>query len=144
MKILSTEEIHLQNDTANIEKWCKENKMPLNEEKCNVLNLKGKMEVTLFNTNVDIAKTQKDLGILMCDNFSWSVNADNCISKAMGAFDKIKRNISKKNIIKVKIKHILRIHRTNQKLCIANMVSEQSRIKTTRKSTKTSDFLDYK
>ena len=70
--------------------------MPLNEDKCNLLNLKGKMEVTLFNTNVDYAKTQKDLGILMQDNLSWSVNAENRISKAMGAFYKIKRNISKK------------------------------------------------
>ena len=97
MKILSTEEIHLQKDTTNVEKWCKENKMPLNEDKCNLLNLKGKMEVTLFHTNVDTAKTQKDLGILMCDNLSWSVNAENRISKAMGAFYKIKRNISKKH-----------------------------------------------
>ena len=99
MKILSTEEIHLQKDTTNVEKWCKENNMPLDEDKCNLLNLKRKMEVTLFNTNDDTAKTQKDLGILMCDNLSWSVNAENRISKAMGAFYKIKRNISKKNII---------------------------------------------
>ena len=70
--------------------------MPLNEEKYNLLNLKGKMEVTLFNTIVDTAKAQKDLGILMCDNLSWSVNAENCISTAMRAFYKIKRNISKK------------------------------------------------
>ena len=103
MKILSTEEIHLQKDTANIEKWCKENKMPLNEDKCNVLNLKGKMEVTLFNTNVDIATTQKDLDILMCAYLSWSVNAENCISKAMRAFYKIKRNISKKTSLKSKL-----------------------------------------
>ena len=89
------------------------------------------MEATLFNTKVDTAKTQKDLGILMCDNLSWSVNAENRISKAMGDFYKIKRNISKKNIISVKIKLILWIHRTNHKLCIANMVSEQNRIKTT-------------
>ena len=102
------------------------------------------MDVTLFNTNVDTAKTQKDLGILMCDNTSWSVNAENCISKAMGASYKIKRNIWKKNIIKVKIKLILWIHGTNHNLCIANMVSEQNRIKTTRRSTKTSDFLNYK
>ena len=61
MKILSIEEIHLQKDTTNVEKWCRENKMPLNEDKCNLLNLKGKMEVTLFNTIVDTAKTQKDL-----------------------------------------------------------------------------------
>ena len=73
--------------------------MPLNEEKYNLLNLKGKMEVTLFNTSVDTAKTRLDLGILMCDNLSWSVNAENRISTAMGAFYKIKRNISKKNII---------------------------------------------
>ena len=96
MKILSTEEIHLQKDTKNVEKLCEENKMPLNEDKCNLLNLNGKMEVTLFNTIVDTAKTQKDLGILRCDNFLWPVNAENCISKAMGAFHKIKRYISKK------------------------------------------------
>ena len=54
------------------------------------------MEATLFNTNVDTAKTQKYLGILMCDDLSWSVNAENRISKAMGDFYKIKRNISKK------------------------------------------------
>ena len=144
MKIFSTEEIHLQKDTTNVEKWCEENKMPLNEDKCNLLNLKGKKEVTLLNTNFDTAMTQKDLGILMCDNISWSVNAENLISKAMGAFYKIKRNLSKKNIIKVKIKLILWVHCTNHKLCIANMVFEQNRIKTTRKSTKTSDFLDYK
>ena len=56
MKVLSTEEIHLQKDTTNVEKRCKENKMPLNEDKCNLLNLKGKMEITLFNTNGDTAK----------------------------------------------------------------------------------------
>ena len=39
MKILSTEKIHLQKDTTNVEKWCKKNKMPLNEDKCNLLNL---------------------------------------------------------------------------------------------------------
>ena len=96
MKIFSTEEIYLQKDTTNVEKWCEENKMPLNENKCNLFNLKGKMEVTLFNTNVDTAKTQKDIGILMCDNLWWSVNAENRISKAMGAYYKVKRNISKK------------------------------------------------
>ena len=96
LKILCTEETPLQKDMINVEKWCKENKMPLKEAKCNLLKLKGKIEVTLFNTNVDTAKTQKNLGILMCDNLSWSVNAENRISKAMGAFYKIKRNISKK------------------------------------------------
>ena len=96
MKIVSTEEIRLQKDSTNVEKWCEENKMPLNEAKCNLLNLKGNMEVTLFDTNVDTAKTQKNLGVLMCDNLSWSVNAENRISKAMGAFYRIKRNISKK------------------------------------------------
>ena len=96
MKIVSTDEIRLQKDSTNVEKWCEENKMPLNEAKCNLLNLKGNMEVTLFDTNVDTAKTQKNLGILMCDNLSWSVNAENRISKAMGAFYRIKRNISKK------------------------------------------------
>ena len=136
MKILSTEENHLQKDTTNVEKWCEENTMRLNEDKCNLLNLKGKMEVTLFNTIVDTAKTQKHLGILMCDNHSWSVNAENRISKTIGAFYKIKRNISKKNLTKVKVKLILWIHCTNRKLCIANMVSEQNRIRTTRKSTK--------
>ena len=103
MKILSTEKIHLQKDTTNVEKWCEENKMPLNEDKCNLLNLKGKMEVTLFYTNFDTAKTQKDLGILMCDNFSWSINAENCISKAMGAFYKIKRIMSNKTSFKSKL-----------------------------------------
>ena len=59
VKILSTQEIHLQKHTTNVEKWCKENKMPLNEDKCNLLNFKEKMKVTLFNTKVDTAKTQK-------------------------------------------------------------------------------------
>ena len=59
MKIVSTDEIRLQKDSTNVEKWCEENKMPLNEAKCNLLNLKGNMEVTLFDTNVDTAKTQK-------------------------------------------------------------------------------------
>ena len=78
--------------------------MPLNENKCNLLNLRGKMEVTLFNTDVDTAKTQKYSGILMCENLSWSVNAENLISKAMGAFYKIKRSISKKTSFKSKLK----------------------------------------
>ena len=90
MKILSTEEIHLQKDTTNVEKWCEENTMPLKKDKCNLLNLKSKMEVTLFITIVDTAKTQ-----------------ENRISKTMGAFYKIKRNFSKKNLTKVKVKLIL-------------------------------------
>ena len=96
MKILSTEEIHLQKDKTNVEKWCEENKMPLNEDKCNLLNFKEKMEVTLFNTNDDTTKTQKDLGILMSDNISRSKSAENRIQKAMEAFYEIKRHISKK------------------------------------------------
>ena len=32
MKILSTEKIHLQKDTTNVEKWCKENKKPLKQK----------------------------------------------------------------------------------------------------------------
>ena len=60
MKILSTEEVHPQKDTTNVEKWCEEIKMPLNEDKCNLLNPKGRMEVTLIKTNIDTAKTQKD------------------------------------------------------------------------------------
>ena len=55
---------------TNVEKWCEENKMPLNEDKCNLFNLKGKMEVTLFKTNDDTTKTQKDMGNLMRDNLS--------------------------------------------------------------------------
>ena len=39
----------------------------------------------------------------MCDNLSWSVNAENRISKAMGAFHKIKRNISKKTSLNSKL-----------------------------------------
>ena len=143
MKILSTEEIHLQKDTTNVEKWCEENTMPLKKDKCNLLNLKSKMEVTLFITIVDTAKTQENVGILMCDNLLWSVIAENRISKTMGAFYKIKRNFSKKNLTKVKVKLILYIHCTNYKLCIVNMVSEQNIIKTTRKSTKTNELLDY-
>ena len=101
MKILSTEEIHLQKDTTNVEKWCEKNKMRLNEDNCNLLNLNGK--VKLFNTKVDTAKTQKDISFLMCDNFSWAVNAENRISKPMGAFYKIKWNISKKESFKSKL-----------------------------------------
>ena len=103
MKILSTEEIHLHKDSTNVEKWCEENKMTMKKNKCNLLNLKEKMEVTLFNTNVDTAKTQNNLGILMCENLSWSVNAENRISKAMGAFYKILRNISKKTSLRSKL-----------------------------------------
>ena len=44
----------------------------------------------------------------MCDNLSWSVNAENCISKAMGAFKKIKRNLSKKTSLRSKLNLYLR------------------------------------
>ena len=39
----------------------------------------------------------------MYDNLSWSENAENRISKAMGAFYKINRNISKKTSFKSKL-----------------------------------------
>ena len=97
---------------------------------------KGKWKLHYLIQMLIPQKPKKNLGILMCDNLSWSVNTENCISKAMAAFTKSNGISRKKNIIKVKIKLILWIHCTNHKLCIANMVSEQSRIKTTRKSTK--------
>ena len=77
--------------------------MPLKENKCNLLNLKGKMELKLFNTTVDTAKTQKDLGILMCDNLSWSVNAENRISIAMGVFLQNQTEYLEKTSLKSKL-----------------------------------------
>ena len=90
----------MKKDTTNVEKWCEENTMPLKKDKCNLLNLKRKMEVTVFNTIVDTAKTQEDVGILMCDNLLWSVVAETRISKTMGAFYKISR---KKTSLKSKL-----------------------------------------
>ena len=86
-----------------IDKWSKENCMSLNVDKSKILCLKGK---SLTNSDSDVLETveaQKDLGVIISRNLSWSDNCSMRISKAWGAFYFLKRNCSTTSNIYTKL-----------------------------------------
>ena len=86
-----------------IDKWSRENCMSLNVDKSKILCLKGK---SLTNSDSDVLETveaQKDLGIIISRNLSWSDNCSMRISKAWRAFYFLKRNCSTTSNIYTKL-----------------------------------------
>ena len=97
-KLVSAKPESIQKDLVNIEKWCSENKMKLNESKCHILPVKMyKDNEPIFTLNskcLSLKSEQKDLGIIMVPKLSWKLNADKRCKKAWKAFYFLKRNIS--------------------------------------------------
>ena len=66
-KLIANNSAELENDLASLFNWWKVNGMNLHESKCNILNFKKASCVQMNNKNVNVARYQKDLGIIVSD-----------------------------------------------------------------------------
>ena len=78
-KLVNTDTCTLQDDINRIEKWCSDNEMKLNSDKCYKLPIKTKCEIdnmTLHTNGLSCKKERKDLDIIMATNLNWKTNCD--------------------------------------------------------------------
>ena len=87
-KLVATNSENMQYDIKQIEEWCLNNKMTLNENKCYILPIKSqdKPKLSLNNTTSLYQSEQKDLGITVAPNLNWKPNVKKRCSKALKAF----------------------------------------------------------
>ena len=118
--------------------------MSLNVDKSKILCLKGK---TLTNSDSDVLETveaQKDLGVIISRNLSWSDNCSMRMSKAWRAFFFSEKELFNNIKHLHEVKWIHRLCSTSNILCVANMAPLENRTKTTRKSSTKGNLLDVR
>ena len=103
LKLLSTTPEGMQEDVKNLENWCSENSMILNNKKCKLLNVKGSCQIQLLNSQLQDTFVRRDLGIQMTANLSWSSNCESRVQSTIKAVYLIKRNVSSKASTKSKL-----------------------------------------
>ena len=69
--------------------------MILNAKQSSLLLLKGDLKTDIFGIQLPIVKKQKDLGVLVISDLTWSSNVDLRTSKALRELYQIKRNMRK-------------------------------------------------
>ena len=102
-KMIAQSQTELETGTTHIEMWCKKNQMELNASKCKLLNLKDQTSASLNKIDLKEAPVQQDLGLLNSSKLNWTENCDIRIQKSSDAFFQIKRNISNKRSISIKL-----------------------------------------
>ena len=93
-KIVAKNGITLQIDAHKIWRWCSSDLMSLNLNKCKVLCLKGIEELTIQGHQLDNSIVEKDLGIMISNDLTWTAQTEKRCEKTMKAFFTIKRNIA--------------------------------------------------
>ena len=94
IRLLQKYGITLQIDAHKIWKWCSSNLMSLNLEKCKVLCLKGIAKVSTQGHQLENSIVEKDLGIMISNDLTWTAQTERRCEKTMKAFFTIKRNIA--------------------------------------------------
>ena len=88
-----------QDDLNRVTKWTTSRKLRLNADKCSVISFGNPklpvsdLKLSIGGTELKIITKEKDLGIIVDDNLSFSDHAQNQASKAMKALNHLKRNI---------------------------------------------------
>ena len=93
-KIIGTNGVTLQIDATRLNKWCEMNMMTMNAGKCKLVCFKNDINICINGELFEHGITEKDLGIMICKDLTWTQQAERRSSKATGAFQMIKRNIS--------------------------------------------------
>ena len=70
------------------------NMMTMNAGKCKLVWFKNDINICINGELFEHGITEKDLGIMICKDLTWTQQAERRSSKATGAFQMIKRNIS--------------------------------------------------
>ena len=77
--------------------------MILNAKKSSLLLLKGDLKTDIFGIQLPIVKKQKDLGVLVISDLTWSSNVDLRTSKTLREMYQIKRNMRKNVRLQAKL-----------------------------------------
>ena len=93
-KIVGRNAVTLQLDAARVWKWCNANLMKLNINKSKVLNLKGNCKIFINDQALEQTDSEKDLGIIVTRELTWTANVERRCSKAIVAYLMIKMNIA--------------------------------------------------
>ena len=93
-KVIATNTITLQIDATRIWKWLGQNLMTLNISKCKTLNLKGSGCVSMNGKTLEQTQKEKDLGLIVSNDLTWTANAERRCEKAIKVFFTKKRNIA--------------------------------------------------
>ena len=95
----------LQNDIDRLEIWCRTNQLRFHPDKCKVVSIASngnrlsylrllpfsRLSYALGNTILDYEKNEVDLGVTICDQFTWSDHHLKIITKASQMLGLIKR-----------------------------------------------------
>ena len=93
-KIIAKNGITLQIDAHKTWKWCSSNLVSLNLKKFKALCLKGITKVTIQGRQLENSIVEKDLGIMISNDVTWTAQTERRREKTMKAFFTIKRNIA--------------------------------------------------
>ena len=87
-KFVATNSENKHYDIKQIEEWCLNNKMTLNENKCYILpnESQDNPKLNLNNKTLLYQSEQKVLGITMVPKLNWKPNVEKMCSKALKAF----------------------------------------------------------
>ena len=97
----------LQEDISSVQAWCQKWNLPLNIRKCNALRFASKLNQDSFqylldDTKIQLSKVQRDLGILVKDDLSWSDHYNHICSKAYRSLNLIRRSVTSSTPMKTK------------------------------------------
>ena len=93
-EVIATNMVTLQIDATRIWKWCNQSLMTLNISKCKTLNLKGNGRISMNGKTLEQTQKEKDLGIIVSNDLTWTANVERRCEKAIKVFLPIKRNIA--------------------------------------------------
>ena len=102
-KVVITNQHDLEKKWDGLRNWSLQNRMILNAKKSSLLLLKGDLKTDIFGYEWPIVKEQRDLGVLVRSDLTWSSNVDLRTSKALRAWYQIKRNVSKNLTLQAKL-----------------------------------------
>ena len=85
-KAIATNTITLQIDATRIWKWCSQNLMTLNISKRKTLNLKETETISMKGKTLEQTQKEKDLGIIVSNDLTWTANAERRCEKAIEVF----------------------------------------------------------
>ena len=97
----------LQSDLNNLYTWCSKWKLTLNMTKCSVVHFtkqpkQSNASYIINNHNLSESSHQRDLGIIITENLSWSSHYNLICSKAYRALNLIRRSIPQNTSVSTK------------------------------------------
>ena len=125
--------LQFQQDIISVETWCQTWKLPLNFSKCNSLRFtlaqhqSDDFKYTLNNELVQLAQSQRDLGIITTVNLTWADHYNHVCSKAYRSLNLIRRTISTNSPVNLKKQLYISLVRSH--LCYCSQIWRPNLIK---------------